>query len=857
MKFKLYHQLILFLTTISICLSEEYSLSINCEAISNQSGSSFYCENTNASIKVNDLYFDVFQWTIAATEKESIKIEFLDPEWELLRYNDKKVQLPKIIEFSDPKSFRGNPVIYLRISPFREKNGNLEFLKNGKIKLSIPPLGDPVTFKDPSLLNRQGTSLNRNISNNIEYLIITPSKFLPYALSLAKMHSSEVDESIQLKTEVVTTEEIASNISGIKIREYIINRINLDLINDGFLLLLGNENDIPPIYDFYNNYPSDDFYSTDSSNMYFGKAQLKSGRIPIENQNDAGIIVEKIRNYALNLEPGIWRSKIALIADDDYRKCSKDISELIHTQNSDLIFDSLTNLIPITPFYGINYNLQLTSDGCEYPDLTNDAIKAINSGFALINYTGHGDATTWADEKIISKNRDINSINPRDNKLAIWVAGTCSFGKYNNEDSFMEALLANKGGAIAIIASTDAIGYTPNREFIESIFGISNDYGIKNIINNNSKYYYKGKIRISELVYNSKNTIDNYNDYYKFHTFGDPALCLPFPTISNNIIDQSLESIKLVEEQTLKLNNTNKQTTLLVKESDQNILLNNFSYSIPGPTYAQIKSDSDATCFRIPLDAGACTNCKAKFFIYQDSKGQDGRIQIKKDIVIENSNEISEDTEGPKIDLFQNHSQISEGSMILQDLDLTVHLNDTSGINLMSTIGHGIRFAFNNDPLKLINGDEFIYKSCSEGKINIAINQANGGKISNFYLEAWDGLNNISSISMNFETISSSNSDFIISKVFPFPNPFKKSTNFTMFSSELLIDIKISIYSLNGNLVDELTKTNTENNFISIPWDGLDKSGNSIANGTYFYNLQAVKDKSMVYENIFKISKVK
>ena len=195
--------------------------------------------------------------------------------------------------------------------------------------------------------------------------------------------------------------------------------------------------------------------------------------------------------------------------------------------------------------------------------------------------------------------------------------------------------------------------------------------------------------------------------------------------------------------------------------------------------------------------------------------------------------------------------------MILQDLDLTVHLNDTSGINLMSTIGHGIRFAFNNDPLKLINGDEFIYKSCSEGKINIAINQANGGKISNFYLEAWDGLNNVSSISMNFETINSSNSDFIISKVFPFPNPFKESTNFTMFSSEILIDIEIAIYSLNGDLVNELSKVNVENNFISIPWNGLDKTGNPIANGTYFYNLQATKDENIVYENIFKISKIK
>ena len=857
MQFILNKVAILLLIIISLGFSEEYLFSVNCNKPTHQNKASLECENTNASIKIDNMYIDVFQWTIAASNKQFISIELVDPVWEFSSYNDESLQLPPIIKLSEKKRYRGTPVFYLRILPFRQNKNNIELLKSGKIKLIVPKQNFPIAFTDPSLINKENTLINRSKNNKTEYLIIAPERFSPYAHSLAEMHSSEVDVSIQLKTEVVTTNEISSNITGLKIREYIINRINSDLINDGFLLLLGNEDDIPPIYDYYNNYPSDDFYSTDSADLYSGKPQLKSGRIPIENQNDAETIIEKIRNYALNLEPGIWRSKIALIADDNYRKCSPDITEFIHTKNSDVIFDSLTNLVPITPFYGANYNIQLKSDGCEYPDLTNDAIRAINNGFALINYTGHGDPSTWSDEKFISKNRDINIINAKNNKLAIWIAGTCSFGKYNNEESFMEALLAKKNGAIAIIASTDAIGYTPNREFIESIFGISNDYGIQDIINNNSKYFYKGKIRLSELVHNSKNNIDSYNDYYKFHTFGDPALTLPFPTISNNLINQALTSIDIIEEQTLILNNPSKQSTLLIKANDQNLLLDNSAYSIPGPTYAQIKSDSNVVCFRIPIDAGSCSNCNAKLFAYQDNYNEDAQIQISTNITINNSNKIKTDIEGPEITINQNQNRISEGSILLKDFDLTVHLNDSSGINLMNTIGHGIRYSFNENPLTLINGEEFIYQSCSEGIINIPTTLAHKEKNGNFYLEAWDGLNNLSKININFETIDSPDENFSISKVFPFPNPFKNSTNFTMFCSSLGVDIKITIYSLNGNFINKLTKSNSESYFISIPWNGRDLKENLIANGTYLYNIQIKQNEHTIYEKTFKVSKIK
>ncbi len=82
-------------------------------------------------------------------------------------------------------------------------------------------------------------------------------------------------------------------------------------------------------------------------------------------------------------------------------------------------------------------------------------IDYINQGVSLINYIGHGSETTLGSEKIIDMERDLNHICNTEtpcnnlNKHAIWVVGTCSFGKYDESDEIMsEKLLFNNSGAI-------------------------------------------------------------------------------------------------------------------------------------------------------------------------------------------------------------------------------------------------------------------------------------------------------------------------------------------------------------------------------------------------------------------------
>ncbi len=601
-----YH-LLAFLIFISLCLGENYNFSVTPENSPEINSLHWKHSATNSAIEINQIEVDILNWRIAANSKESVTVELVNPVWEFISWNDNKLVLPNVIKISDPVNYRGTPTIYIQVSPWRIIDNQIEVLTSGNISISVKPIDFPVNYSHPYLLNGDKNELHRSFSNETEYLIIAPSHLASPAQSLADMHTTEVNADYQLNTELVLVENIATNATGIDIREYIIQRIENDLL-DGllalrFLLLFGDENDIPPIFN-NGDYPSDDFYTTaDNNNIFSGNPQLASGRIPVSNENDAWTLVEKIKNYTLYPTSGIWRSKVALVADDMYRSCSFDNGESSHTVNSDNIYHALNELLPILPFYGVHYGLQQTSSGCAYPDLTGDLIRTINNGVALINYIGHGDPETWAGEKLISKSRDLPLIQPDDNKLAIWIAGTCSFGKYHEENSFMEALLFSENGAIALVATTDAVGYTKNRNYLNNLFGLMDSDGIQQFING------EHNLRLGEIVKNSKNcnNVDNCK-FYIFHTFGDPALRLPFPTISENLVDYPPASITLVEEQTISVSSSGNNSTLLIRENETELAFGDDSllYTIPGVTYTQMNSDSNEICFRIPIDAGIC-----------------------------------------------------------------------------------------------------------------------------------------------------------------------------------------------------------------------------------------------------------
>ena len=178
--------------------------------------------------------------------------------------------------------------------------------------------------------------------------------------------------------------------------------------------------------------------------------------------------------------------------------------------------------------------------------MTSDVIDYINQGVSLINYIGHGSETTLGSEKIIDMERDLNHIcntgTPCNNlnKHAIWVVGTCSFGKYDESDEIMsEKLLFNNSGAISLVTTSRGIADITNSIYLNNFFDNINDF-IMNRENND---------RLGDVVRKSK---IGQSSEYLFHLLGDPGLILPFP---KKITDNSIIGMSVcVEDSTINCN---------------------------------------------------------------------------------------------------------------------------------------------------------------------------------------------------------------------------------------------------------------------------------------------------------------
>lgn len=98
---------------------------------------------------------------------------------------------------------------------------------------------------------------------------------------------------------------------------------------------------------------------------------------------------------------------------------------------------------------------------------------------------------------------------------------------------------------------------------------------------------------------------------------------------------------------------------------------------------------------------------------------------------------------------------------------------------------------------------------------------------------------------ISFQVITKST----ITNVYPYPNPFTTKTKFifTLTGEETPDYLKISIISVSGTVVkeitlDELGPLNIGNNITKYEWDGTDTYGDKLANGVYLYKVTAKLD---------------
>jgi len=694
-------------------------------------------------------------------------------------------------------------------------------------------------------------------NSDIEYIIYTNNSMVISANNLSNLHENLVDDNFKLKTKIILKDTLSTSLY-----DYINNNFNFETDNIKYLTIIGDETIIPPV--FYLGTPCDDCLS--SSNINNPNPKLITGRILAANVNESNSIVNNIISYTLNPHEGDWKSKALLFCDDQFKNGETIRREKWHTLHSSIIYDNLKDNLNINCLFGPDFQRQQSIDWYTQPDFNNELIQNINKGFAIINYIGHGTSEFLADENILTYS-DLDLISIENNKLPIWIVGTCSFGNYLNQNCFAEKLLKKGDSAIAIISTTGGISYSSNFYFLKKFF-IDN---LKESLNNNTDD------RIGDLFYNSK---ENLFESYTLHLFGDPAMRIQIAKTSNNLTDNIPESILIGSENSLSTNNSNLSTLRILNNDDTSIINFNYSGEHYNPNDSCFNAQYNLSCidefiynqnaenlfagefyntinYTLPLDALEYTTTNLK--IHNDL---DNSIQSINNVSLEFlDGNLTNDNIGPEITISQNENLLTNNSTIYPPYNIIINLEDNFPINISGLNYHDIRIWIDsNQDESIILNDLFIPTSNTTGYINYIIDEdLLYQDYHTINIEAWDILNNFSTISYGINIFNNKNED-IIYNVYNFPNPFKESTYFTFsYINSNPINVNIDIYNLNGGKIKTISQylEISNNHFYKVYWDGLDNHSKKISNGIYLYELEILENDITLHKKIYKIAKSK
>jgi len=717
---------------------------------------------------------------------------------------------------------------------------------------SIPPITD-LSFRGTITFDHY-----RNQHQSATHLILGPEEFAAAAQPLVKHRGS----SLYIPLEQVYREFSGGNPDPVAIRSFLQwTQENWPDPKPQYLLLLGDADydyrnitgmsriKVPTIEVGYSySHATDDRLAT-----IHGKIpEIALGRYPARSIGEVESFVEKIIAFETKPELGIWRQRITLVADDAARP-EKKISEIStgksHTRNSEIIARLVSPAVEVQKLYMMEF--PEISDASFYgvvkPDATEALFDYIREGTAIINYIGHGSANQWAQERLLVQSRDLQSIETG-MKLPIWIAGTCSWGHFDDleNESFAEELIRQPmNGAAAIMTTSRPISVSSNQYYEEQIFKALfpnrsvTDKAVGDVLQST-----KAGDRSGEL----------------FHLFGDPAMPITIPHNKISITSLNPDTLRTLDTARFtgrqELSPTGGTGFIILKDANRSITreynflstIQYLSYTLPGATLFRGQFSFNSEMFsgklRVPKD-----------ITYSENPG---RINV---YLISNTTPIREalgtlgpvyltggspvpDNQGPIITFIANDGRVLQnGDHLRRDESLIVRLSDPLGINLTREVGHEIELT----DLKLDQSKDvtnlFIYdlNSVTTGTIELELDD-NTTEI-NLSIKAWDNANNPSTAEIQLQKIS--NTALKLFHVLNYPNPFQSDTQFT-FEITTPAEVSVDIFTLGGRKIHSLGKRLYNTGYHTINWDGRDAFGDQIANGVYLYRLKASNDEQTV-----------
>ncbi|MCK4661915.1 MAG: type IX secretion system sortase PorU [Bacteroidales bacterium] len=786
-----------------------------------------------------------------------------------------------------------------------------------------------VAFDGSSYLSLNLTTNNTTIIANqnlhglnfYDMFIITHPKFISYANELAQIHEDDGLSVLVIKPSIIYNEFSSGTPDVAAIRDFI--KMFYDKATNNsqlpkYLLLFGdgsynnksssNSNYILTYQsanslDDANSFSCDDFYGLldDDEGGDLGLCGISGyldigiGRFPVQNTDEAKIIIDKIKRYKNNSLAGDWQNMLCFIADDadegqtDHMYQANTLAEYVKTNysvyNIDKIFlDSYTQIS--------------TPSGERYPDVTTAINNRIHKGSLIVNYTGHGNPKKITHEQVILVN-DVLSWNNQ-NKLPIFVTASCEISRYDDytRKSIGEHILLNQnGGGIALLTTTRVVYAGNNMQLNQNFY----HYIFEKNINN--EYYRFGDV--VRLTKNATGTAESQNKR-NFTLLGDPALKITIPKnkvittkINNDTIISNPDTLKKYNNQIYnKKSKSFYQTTdtikalskvtvsgIITNENDEKLTSINgtlyptifdkgnttttlsndgastLTYKIQNNIIykgkASIKNGEFSFSFIVPKDISYIIDYgKISYFASTSSESANGYFN---EILIGGSvDSATIDNIGPYIQLFLNDSNFVFGGITDENPVILAIIEDSTGINTVGNgIGHDITAIIDNNTNQTIVLNDYYeanLDSYQKGGIQYNLSNIPEGN-HNLKLKVWDVYNNSSEEYLEF--IVSKYEEFKLDHVFNYPNPFTTNTDFYFDHNQPNnnLNVLIQIFTVTGKLIKTIDHDFFTDGYRSPPinWDGLDDFGDKIGRGVYVYR---IKVRNQEGKNVEKFEKL-
>ena len=718
---------------------------------------------------------------------------------------------------------------------------------------------------------------------DIDYVIITPDFLSTQANKLADFHRSYSN----LNVKVITLESIYQEFSSGKqdiaaIRnciKYIYDNASTSQKKVKYVNLFGdasydykkripNNTNVVPIYHALSSntigegsYASDDFYGLMDAGegnigSFFGGIDIAVGRMLNNDATQAEEMVNKVIEYHDIKSYGSWRNNYIMVVDDSDK--SSDAS-LQNRQN--ILVDKITFE---KPFINVNkiildsYAQQASAGGARYPKARTDMFSAFEKGALVLNYLGHGGEDGLTSERIWEKADGQNLSNQY--KYPLFITITCDFSRFDNPSrpTAGEYTYWNpKGGAISMITTIREIGQFSAENF--------NDVFSKNLFSYGSNQY----TSIAEALRISKNSNPNSSTNVVFY-IGDPALMLAIAKpkirltkvndvpVSRPIDDfKSLAKMKLsgeiTDENNIPITNYNGELfTIVFDKFITRTTLNNDGYSpsIPFNVLGETIFRGNASVtngkfefsfvvprdIRIPLANGKISFYSKKNQLFENQTGYDTSIKvggINENAVVDN---IS-----PTVKLYMNDETFVSGGITNDSPFLLANLEDESGINTASGIGHDMIAILDgdvNNPYILNDYYQTNLDDYTKGTLRFPFRNLAVG-LHTITFKGWDVYNN--PITAEIQFIVAGNESITLTHVLNYPNPFVNYTEFWFSHNRPYepLEVQVQVMTITGKVVWTRNQIITTEGFLSkeITWDGKDDFGNRIGKGVYVYKL--------------------